>query len=286
MTSTTNKDLYTKVYRKMAFIDAPPCECKCALHEDRPCGMFNTDDPITIAALRNLGGDLNNWINLARCQCDNRIDAAMGRSDSVGERYIDPNLPADHVFKQTFDNFSIKDTPDDSKGVRGKVSHSLNQWAYGSSDLPKTVLLYGPVGTGKSHLAISVLREVIDRGLTARYENARELLLDKLVPNYISPIGETGREIVAICKKVDYLVLDDIGTEKASDHTQGSLYDIIESRQRMGKQLLLTTNVTREQSRMQFGDRLHSRFLSGDVLRLALIVDDYRPRLVGLRHNA
>ena len=208
----------------------------------------------------------------------------------IAAAYKKANIPLNYGrADQTFGTFFFAvERPTSHDHERKRVKQKLKEFA-DRKMYPRTVLIHGPVGVGKSHLAIAVLRHCLDKGLTARYENSRELVLDKLLPGYKGDTDQRGMpyetrgDIINICKTVDILCLDDIGTEKSSEHTVGSLYDIIDTRMREGKLLIVTTNIPAHKSKEQFGDRIHSRLSASDVLTLSLDIEDYRQKRLEIK---
>jgi DNA replication protein DnaC len=286
------------------------------------CGFWDITHPRIVALLTERNDPF--LAGLMECRCDgkakfeNTYSTATGGTIWEHQEYADPkvflggvdykhvrrlepttdkqkkekirleaNIPLSNSFtNQTFGTFYYSDerpTPHDLK--RKQARENVLAFANGDIDA-KTVLIHGPVGTGKSHLAIAVLHQILDRGLTGRYENARELISEKLVAGYMNAsygkneeyFTETRGSIIQRCKQVDCLILDDIGTEKSSTYTNNTLYDIIDTRIRDEKLLVLTTNVSARDSERQFGKRVHSRLMASSVLRVDLNVDDYRRR--------
>jgi DNA replication protein DnaC len=252
------------------------------------CNLWDIADPIVRERLEYR----KDWTILkanggafhaAKCRCENPQLKLM--EDNT--RLYNSNIPIDRSRPaQRFSNFiCMENSQDPYDQKRVEVKAIMQEFATGERQA-NTLLMYGPVGGGKSHLSIACLWAALDQGKTVRYENARELLLDKLIPGWTGTDGESGRAVVQRCKNVDLLVLDDIGTEKASEHTQGSLYDIIDTRIRYGRPLICTTNIgSLSEGEQQFGSRIHSRLLAKDVLRVSLRVDDYRRKLEPVREE-
>jgi DNA replication protein DnaC len=77
------------------------------------------------------------------------------------------------------------------------------------------LLLMGPCGVGKTHLAVAALRELMVRGHEARFYDYRELL-KQLQASYDPdhPISEMG--VLEPVVKAEILLIDDIGASKPS----------------------------------------------------------------------
>ena len=77
------------------------------------------------------------------------------------------------------------------------------------------LLLMGPCGVGKTHMAVAALRKLMVRGHEARFYDYRELLKD-LQASYDPdhPISEMG--VLAPVLRAEVLLIDDIGASKTS----------------------------------------------------------------------
>jgi DNA replication protein DnaC len=104
---------------------------------------------------------------------------------------------------------------------------------------PTSLYLCGPVGTGKTHLAISILKTVCLRGIKGDYVRVIDVL-NRLRP----PLGDdTLREHLKI---VDFLVLDDLGAQKNSLWTLEQIEGIIEERCAELRPMVITSNLPLE----------------------------------------
>jgi DNA replication protein DnaC len=122
------------------------------------------------------------------------------------------------------------------------------------------LIMEGPVGCGKSHLAVSILREVIAKGYTGLYYNSPDLLAE-IRATYSNDEGPSEDTILEELAEVDLLVLDDLGAEKVSGFVLDRFYLIINKRYENCKPIIVTTNLDQETLINRLGERIVSRLL-------------------------
>ncbi len=103
------------------------------------------------------------------------------------------------------------------------------------------LLLIGPCGVGKTHLAVAALRELMSRGHEARFYDYRELLKE-LQASYDPdhPVSEMG--VLEPVLKAEVLLIDDIGASKPSPWALDTIGHILNKRYNENRVTLLTTN--------------------------------------------
>ncbi len=126
---------------------------------------------------------------------------------------------------------------------------------------PGDLVLIGNTGSGKTHLAVSVLREWVRVGKEAQFITAPELLME-IRESYRAESYRDESEIIDRYGAVGMLVLDDLGAEKTTDWSVDRLYLIIDRRYRDALPTVVTTNLSLEQIEKQLSPRIASR-LSG-----------------------
>ena len=105
------------------------------------------------------------------------------------------------------------------------------------------LLLYGPHGVGKTHLAIGILKACIRaKGARAFFFETRELL--RLVRDtYNRSVEETEMEVLAPLLGADLLVLDDLGAERTSEWVQETLGLVVNTRYNAKRPTIFTSNL-------------------------------------------
>ena len=129
-------------------------------------------------------------------------------------------------------------------------------WA--KSELETGLYLFGGVGTGKTHLAVGAMRVLLERGFRGEFVNARSFIMRCQTAFRAK---ESAREIVdEILNQNDFLVLDDLGSEKSTDYVRQSLLHLVDECYSRGIVLVVTSNCDFEEI-SKLDERIASRLL-------------------------
>jgi DNA replication protein DnaC len=103
------------------------------------------------------------------------------------------------------------------------------------------ILLMGPCGVGKTHLAVSALKTIVLRGHSGLFYDYRELL--KAIQDSYNPENQaTEMSVLEPVLKTEILVLDDVGSSKPSPWALETVGHILNTRYNEKRVTILTSN--------------------------------------------
>ena len=107
-------------------------------------------------------------------------------------------------------------------------------------------MLWGPPGAGKTYIAFCIANRLLEQGVPVIAISSIGLL-HRIKKTY-DRFGKEGEvEIINTFKNASLFVLDDLGAENGTVWAKEKIYEIIDSRYRDGKPMIVTTNLIPEQ---------------------------------------
>lgn len=148
------------------------------------------------------------------------------------------------------------------------------------------LLLYGNTGVGKTFLTHCIAKEVLDDFHTVVYLTSLDLF-DILEKNKFDKGLDPKENNIAVSYLLscDLLILDDLGTELNNSFTSSQLYQVIDTRLVRQKSTIISTNLSFDDLRERYSERIFSRITSNYSL-LKLTGDDIRlKKAIAARHT-
>lgn len=140
------------------------------------------------------------------------------------------------------------------------------------------MFLFGPVGSGKTHLAISALAEYIIAGARCKFLGAADFVCG-VQGAYGNP-----KEIVRELLDYRVVLIDDLGAERATESSRAALLYLVDQLYGARKKFIVTSNQTPAEIHA-FEPRIMSRLTEICTL-VELAADDYRIRSAAQRLKA
>jgi len=147
------------------------------------------------------------------------------------------------------------------------------------------LLFSGPVGVGKTHLAVATLRELINRYNVRGLFYQFGALLRQIQDSY-NPVSQASElKVLAPVFEAEVLVLDELGASKPTDWVRDTMMQIINNRYNEKRLTIFTTNYSDSRKNDKEGEILEDRIgvpLRSRLYEMCKTVviegDDYRKR--------
>lgn len=106
----------------------------------------------------------------------------------------------------------------------------------------KGLLLIGPIGVGKTHLAAGIIRElIVQKGIPCLFYDYRELL--KEIQNSYNPsVQTTEMQVLQPVFETEVLVLDELGAIKPTEWVWDTVSHVLNTRYNDERTTIITTN--------------------------------------------
>lgn len=216
-----------------------------------------------------------NFGKLMPCGCKTH-ELAVQRADKFRE--LSHLGPLQH---KTFANFDVRRGANafsrDALQVANRVAEEFAAAPTG------WLVLTGPSGTGKSHLAAAIANAVLDRNEGALWVFVPDFL-DHLRTTFSPHSDISYDDLFTTVRDSPVLILDDLGAQSSSPWAEEKLYQIISHRYDARRPTVITTSKLLD----NFEGRIRSRLQDADLSTVVAIVgytSEVVNRLMGLSYD-
>lgn len=140
-------------------------------------------------------------------------------------------MPDRKMWEYTFDN---------DKGYNTKLYMAQN-YVDRFEDLKadgRGLLLWGQTGTGKTYFAGCIANALIDKGISVYMTN-----FSTIINQLTGAFSEEKNQIIETINQKSLLIIDDLGIERNTDYATEQVYNVIDTRYRSGRPMIITTNI-------------------------------------------
>lgn len=203
------------------------------------CGKCHTPKQTVKKVPPGMFGDLEEKTFPCLCKCEierqekEKVDEEHRQEMFRIRRRRDASLMEGKYYDSRFETYTVTKENEKAYKTAKKYADCFDQMFQNNQGL----LFYGPVGTGKSHTAACIANELLNKNVSVIMTS-----LVKILQN-IQGNAEEEAEYISMLNTAKLLILDDLGTERNTDYALEKVYNIIDSRSRTSKPMVITTNL-------------------------------------------
>ena len=139
------------------------------------------------------------------------------------------------------------------------------------------ILLQGPVGSGKTHLAAAIANQLLKDGHQVFFLVVPDFLEDmKLSYSYQQEGDSSESQLMQKAKNADILIMDDLGAHNFTPWTQNKIFTLVNYRLNHLLPCIITTNLQLEEMSDAIGARTASRLVEMGLTYPLLVEKDIR----------
>lgn len=136
------------------------------------------------------------------------------------------------------------------------------------------ILFYGDVGTGKSFLACAIANALLEKLVSVSVTN-----FPRILNSLQGSFDDERQKRIDRLQHYSLLVIDDLGVERDTSYSVEQVYNVVDTRARSGKPLIVTTNLSMQDLQNPPSlayKRIYDRVLEMCPIRLKLVGESRR----------
>ena len=213
------------------------------------------------------------FVNNVHCQCFKA---------KLVERFYNISNVSKSIESENFGTFTFEYYSDENFG-RGRsqldnmtINHAAaRDFAARFPNVSANLLFYGDAGLGKTFLCNCIAHEVLKAGYLVIYVTAPQLFKKIENKRFGGDEEEHAETQLDLIYDADLLIIDDLGSEFSTVVTKAELFNILNSRLLEKKPIVISTNLSYEDFRDNYSDRIYSRVF-GEFELLKFFGEDIR----------
>lgn len=146
------------------------------------------------------------------------------------------------------------------------------------------ILFYGDVGTGKSFLACAIANALLERLVSVSVTN-----FPRILNSLQGSFDDERQKRIDRLQHYSLLVIDDLGVERDTSYSVEQVYNVVDTRARSGKPVIITTNLSMkdlENPPSLSYKRIYDRVLEMCPIRLKMVGESRRASNANDRRDA
>ena len=227
------------------------------LRQERDLLLKNAGYPVDYMEMHYTCPDCKDtgYIDRKKCHCFRQKEIQLLYSSSRMEKVLQ---------KENFSSLSYDVYDEEQQKAMPSIIRTCQNFADTFTRDGRSMLFYGSVGTGKTFLSNCIAGQLLDQGYSVVYFTSFQLF--ELLSGTIGNSSEQFREAYEPLLESDLLILDDMGTEVSNTFTVSKLFQILNERALSGRSTIISTNLSLQQFRDVYSERIFSRITSSFTL--------------------
>lgn len=193
------------------------------------------------------------YVDNRKCNCFKRAEIELIYEQSN----IKNLLKTDNFSSLSYDYYD----GDDLKRFTIAVKECQNFVKTFNSDY-HNLFFYGTVGTGKSFLSGCVAKALMDQGHSVIYFSATGLFEKLSQVSFDYAAKDELADLYEDLYSCDLLIIDDLGTELTNNFSSSQFFSCLNERILRKKSIIISTNLSLQELRDRYSDRIFSRITS------------------------
>ena len=174
-------------------------------------------------------------------------------NQSVREKHFAGAMLPNRHAKSGFRNYVIS-----NNGQKTALNQCATFAKDTNSGINRNLIMVGRTGTGKTHLACAVARNVLETKKYARYVTSEDMANE--IANAWAKADDNEANAISRFTDCDLLILDEYGLHDRHENRLQLVHKVLYARYDAGEPTMLISNMTIGYLEKDLGDRLWSRF--------------------------